>query len=101
VATSSNNPITHHFNKVDANGHLKSMVIKHSLLVGGHRSSVSLEGAFWNELRGIARERNVSLSQLVGTIDSEREHANLSSAIRIFVFEQRRNHHQGAANKAK
>jgi predicted DNA-binding ribbon-helix-helix protein len=90
MPTSGNNPITHHFKTVDASGHLKSMVIKRSLLVGGHRSSVSLEEAFWNELRGIARERNVSLSQLVGTIDSEREHANLSSAIRIFVFEHHR-----------
>jgi predicted DNA-binding ribbon-helix-helix protein len=95
VATSSNNPITHHLKTVDDSGHLKSMVIKRSLSVGGHRSSVSLEWAFWNELRGIARERNVSLSQLVGTIDSEREHANLSSAIRIFVFEHRRRRPSG------
>jgi predicted DNA-binding ribbon-helix-helix protein len=73
-------------------GHLKSRVVKRSLVVGGHKTSVSLEDVFWNELRAIAHRRRLHLSQLVGTIDSERQHGNLSSAIRLFVFEQSCNH---------
>lgn len=70
-----------------AEGHLKSRVIKRSLVVGGHKTSVSLEDAFWIELRAIAQKLGVHLSQLVGSIDLERQHSNLSSAIRLFVFE--------------
>ena len=73
--------------KVD-DGHLKSRVIKRSLVVGGHKTSVSLEDVFWNALRSIAHSRRIHLSQLVGDIDAERQHCNLSSAIRLFVFEQ-------------
>lgn len=69
---------------------LNSRVVKRSILVGSHHTSVSLEDVFWNELRAIAQERNIALSQLVGEIDSEREHGNLSSAIRLFVFAERR-----------
>lgn len=68
-------------------GHLKSRVVKRSLVVGGHKTSVSLEDAFWIELRAIAHRLGVHLSQLVGSIDLERQHSNLSSAIRLFVFE--------------
>ncbi len=70
-----------------AEGHLKSRVVKRSLVVGGHKTSVSLEDAFWVELRAIAQKLGVHLSQLVGSIDLERQHSNLSSAIRLFVFE--------------
>lgn len=70
-----------------AEGHLKSRVVKRSLVVGGHKTSVSLEDAFWIELRAIAQKLGVHLSQLVGSIDLERQHSNLSSAIRLFVFE--------------
>jgi predicted DNA-binding ribbon-helix-helix protein len=78
-------------------GHLKSRVIKRSLVVGGHKTSVSLEDVFWNALRTIAHDRQVHLSQLVGSIDSEREHCNLSSAIRLFVFEHSCNHTDAAS----
>jgi predicted DNA-binding ribbon-helix-helix protein len=74
-----------------ASGHLKSRVVKRSIVVGGHKTSVSLEDVFWNELRSIAKARGMHLSQLVGSIDAERQHGNLSSAIRLFVFEQVRN----------
>jgi predicted DNA-binding ribbon-helix-helix protein len=74
-----------------ASGHLKSRVIKRSIVVAGHKTSVSLEDVFWNALRDIAHHRHIHLSQLVGNIDSERQHGNLSSAIRLFVFEQSRN----------
>lgn len=70
-----------------ADGHLKSRVVKRSLVVGGHKTSVSLEDVFWNALRLIAHNRHVTLSEMVGNIDSERQHCNLSSAIRLFVFD--------------
>ena len=80
----------------DGDGHFKSRVIKRSLVVGGHKTSVSLEDVFWNELRAIAHNRGLHLSQLVGSIDAERQYCNLSSAIRLFVFEHSRNHpHDG------
>jgi len=53
----------------------------------GHKTSVSLEDAFWEGLKDIAGKRHVSLSDLVATIDSERQHGNLSSAIRLFVLD--------------
>jgi len=65
---------------------MKSLVIKRSIIVAGHKTSVSLEDAFWNALKEIAKARNVTLSDLVGAIDSERQHENLSSAIRLFVL---------------
>jgi predicted DNA-binding ribbon-helix-helix protein len=73
-------------------GHLRSRVLKRSIVVGRHRTSISLEDVFWNELREIAHRRGVHLSELVGHIDGERQHCNLSSAIRMFVFEQARAH---------
>ena len=63
---------------------MKSSVIKRSIVLGGHKTSVSLEDAFWNGLREIANVRNETLSSLVGSIDVGRQHANLSSAIRLF-----------------
>lgn len=78
--------------QVDGNtgnsGYLRSRVLKRSIVVGRHKTSVSLEDVFWNELRAIAQDLGVHLSQLVARIDAERQHGNLSSAIRLFVFEQ-------------
>jgi len=65
---------------------MKSLVVKRSIMVAGHKTSVSLEDAFWEGLKEIARGRNTTLSELVGAIDSERWHGNLSSAIRLFVL---------------
>jgi predicted DNA-binding ribbon-helix-helix protein len=65
---------------------MKSLVVKRSIVVAGHKTSVSLENAFWNALKEIAGGRNVTLSDLVAAIDSERQHENLSSAIRLFVL---------------
>jgi predicted DNA-binding ribbon-helix-helix protein len=65
---------------------LKSLVSKRSIVIAGHKTSVSLEGEFWNSLKEIASERNMTLVELVNAIDAERQHANLSSAIRLFVL---------------
>jgi len=73
---------------------MKSLVTKRSIIVGRHKTSVSLEAAFWQALREIADERRETLSQVVASIDKERPFANLSSAIRLFVLEHYRNRHQ-------
>ena len=62
-------------------------VIKRSVLVAGHKTSVSLEDAFWIGLKDIASRRRMALSMLIDTIDRNRKTNNLSSAIRIFVLE--------------
>jgi predicted DNA-binding ribbon-helix-helix protein len=61
-------------------------VEKHSLVIAGHRTSISLEAAFWHALKEIAREQDISLAALVGEVDSRRGAANLSSALRVFVL---------------
>jgi predicted DNA-binding ribbon-helix-helix protein len=61
---------------------------KHSLVVAGHRTSISLERAFWEALKKIARERQMSIAALVAAVDAERGDANLSSALRVFVLKQ-------------
>jgi predicted DNA-binding ribbon-helix-helix protein len=65
---------------------VKSPVSKRSIDIAGRKTSVSLEGEFWNSLKEIASERNMTMTQLVNAIDANRQHANLSSAIRLFVL---------------
>ena len=66
---------------------MKSTIVKRSIVVTGHKTSVSLEDAFWNRLRVIAGEREMTLSELIASIDSHRRHSNLSSALRLFVLD--------------
>ena len=71
----------------------RSLVVKRTVSVRGHISSVSLEDAFWNALKEIAAHKEASLSELVTTIDDDRtarEQINLSSAIRLFVLDHYR-----------
>ena len=70
---------------------MKSPVIKRSIVIAGHKTSVSLEDAFWTGLKDIADDRNVTLSELVSSIDTDRQHGNLSSAIRLFVLDHYQN----------
>jgi predicted DNA-binding ribbon-helix-helix protein len=62
-------------------------VSKHSIFIAGRKTSASLEDAFWDGLKEIAVARNIRLNTLVSEIDSKRQHANLSSAIRLFVLD--------------
>jgi predicted DNA-binding ribbon-helix-helix protein len=62
-------------------------VTKRSVVIAGHKTSISLEIPFWNALKEIARHRQSTLSDLVNGIDCGRGDANLSSALRVFVFE--------------
>jgi len=80
---------------------MKSPVIKRSIVIAGHKTSVSLEDAFWKALKEIAIGRGKTLSDLVATIDNERAHGNLSSAIRLFVLDyyQGQNKNNGHAER--
>jgi predicted DNA-binding ribbon-helix-helix protein len=72
---------------------MKSPVIKRSIVIAGHRTSVSLEDAFWKALKEIAQARHCSLAELIASIDDGRRTGNLSSAIRVFVLD----HYRGRA----
>jgi len=65
---------------------MKSSTAKRSIVIVGHKTSVSLEDAFWIVLKEIAKGRDQTVSDLVSDIDKDRKHANLSSAIRLFVL---------------
>jgi predicted DNA-binding ribbon-helix-helix protein len=66
---------------------MKSTIVKRSIVIGGHKTSVSLEDAFWSDLKNIARTKQETLTKLVETIDETRDQNNLSSAIRLYVLE--------------
>jgi len=66
---------------------------KHSIVISGHQTSITLENIFWDQLKAIAQSRGISLSILVTQIDvhriSDDANVNLSSAIRVFVLKSR------------
>lgn len=66
---------------------MTSPVLKRSIVVAGHKTSVSLEQEFWTAMREISDARRHTLSELVGEIDRTRKDGNLSSAIRLFVLD--------------
>lgn len=70
-------------------------IVKRSLSIAGHRTSITLEEPFWLALRGIAQARGVSIQRLVGEIDAARADQNLSSAIRVFVLHEVRREASG------
>ena len=68
-----------------------SAIRKRSVLISGHRTSISLEEAFWTKLKELCDEREKSINQLVTEIDKDRldtPSGNLSSAIRVYILEQ-------------
>ena len=69
---------------------MKSPVVKRSIVIAGHKTSVSLEDAFWRGLKEIARAERTTLSTMVSQIDKSRQQSNLSSAIRLFVLDRLR-----------
>ena len=74
---------------------MKSQVVKRSIVIAGHKTSVSLEDAFWTGLKEIAKGREMTLSDLVASIDTDRHHGNLSSTIRLLVLD----HYRSMANQ--
>jgi Uncharacterized protein related to arylsulfate sulfotransferase involved in siderophore biosynthesis len=73
----------------------KSRNAKRSVVIGRHKTSVSLEDAFWKSLIDIAVIRDMPLSDMLATIDNGREYGGLSSAIRVFVL----NHYRTQADR--
>ncbi len=69
---------------------MKSPIVKRSIVIGGHKTSVSLEDAFWRGLKEIAHAERMTLSNIVSEIDKSRVQSNLSSAIRLFVLDRLR-----------
>ena len=74
---------------------MRTSIIKHSIMISGHKTSVSLEDAFWTSLKTIAARRGLNISGLISEIDSERSHGNLSSAIRLFILDHYRSQFAG------
>ena len=72
---------------------MKSTVAKRSIVLAGHKTSISLEDAFWLGLKDIASSRRTTLRDLINSIDTDREQGNLSSGIRVFVL----NHYKAGA----
>lgn len=66
---------------------MSATIVKRSISIAGHRTSVSLEEAFWSRLRDLAAARRLSIAAMVAEIDATRGAANLSSAIRVRVLE--------------
>jgi predicted DNA-binding ribbon-helix-helix protein len=73
---------------------MSSTVVKRSIVIAGHRTSISLEDSFWKALKEIAKQRGETLSDIVAAIDDKRQDGshggNLSSAIRVFVLDHYR-----------
>ena len=78
---------------------MKSPVVKRSIVIAGHKTSVSLEDAFWTCLKEIASDRDITLSDMVASIDTGRHAGNLSSAIRLFVLDYYRAQLAGSASR--
>jgi predicted DNA-binding ribbon-helix-helix protein len=75
---------------------VKPFIAKRSVVVGGHKTSVSLEDPFWSSIREIAHAQGTTVSKLIADIDKTREQNNLSSAIRVFVLNYILNRGSGA-----
>ena len=60
--------------------------MKRSVVIAGHKTSVSVEDEFWDSFKEIASERGMTVAAMIGKIDGGRKHANLSSAVRLFVL---------------
>jgi predicted DNA-binding ribbon-helix-helix protein len=69
---------------------MSSTVVKRSIVIAGHRTSISLEDSFWKALKDIAKTRGETLSEIVAAIDDKKHDGNLSSAIRVFVLDHYR-----------
>jgi predicted DNA-binding ribbon-helix-helix protein len=76
---------------------MKSAIIARSVIINGHKTSVTLEKPFWDECRRIADRQGLTIDELLSMIDAERTHGNLSSAIRLYVLAEVR----GAARKSE
>jgi predicted DNA-binding ribbon-helix-helix protein len=79
---------------------MKSAIIKSSVVLSGHKTSISLEEPFWKGLKDIACRRKQPLTEVIGCIDAERAFGNLSSAVRLFVLNHYREAHGERAGQS-
>lgn len=93
-------PLLRYANRSDEDELMKSAVVKHSVVIGGHKTSISLEEAFWRQLKEIAGAERATVSKLIARIDETREHHNLSSAIRVYILEHVRTSTNGGGESA-
>jgi predicted DNA-binding ribbon-helix-helix protein len=70
---------------------MQSSIVKRSIVIAGHKTSISLEDAFWRALKDIAWSQRLAVNNLVSRINSERKNGNLSSAIRLFALDHYQN----------
>jgi predicted DNA-binding ribbon-helix-helix protein len=80
---------------------MKSPVAKWSVVVGGHKTSVSVEEPFWNALKEISRQRGLPLYEVVNEIDKNRQQGNLSRAIRLFVLDHFKSRAAGPTGESR
>jgi predicted DNA-binding ribbon-helix-helix protein len=78
---------------------MRSPVAKRSIYIDGFKTSVTLEDAFWQGLKEIALLHRMTVSDLIGEVDAQRQHNNLSSALRLFVLKFYRNQIPDAADR--
>ena len=80
---------------------MKSQIVKRSVVIAGHKTSISLEDAFWSNLKAIAQAQGATVAQTVTTILKTRKQGNLSSTVRLFVLDCVRNGQMGKQVKAQ
>jgi predicted DNA-binding ribbon-helix-helix protein len=73
--------------QIEVEGQMKSPIVKRSIMIAGHRTSISLEDAFWNGLKEIAAKHDMSVQNVVAAVHGGRHRGNLSSTLRLFVLE--------------
>jgi len=74
-------------NQMQVEGQMKSAIVKRSIMIAGHRTSISLEDAFWKGLKEIAAKHDTSVQNVVAAVHGGRHRGNLSSTLRLFVLE--------------
>lgn len=65
---------------------MQSAILKRSIVVRGHKTSVSLEDEFWHALKDIASQRRMTTTELITEVDTNRQSGNLSSTLRLLVL---------------
>ena len=81
---------------------MRSTVVKRSVVVGKHKTSISLEDEFWTGLKAIATSRQTTCSGLLSDINERRQSGGLSSAVRLFVlqhYQERARHSDNDASR--
>jgi predicted DNA-binding ribbon-helix-helix protein len=85
--------------QIQVEGQLKSPIVKRSIMIAGHRTSISLEDAFWRGLKEIAAKHDMSVQNVVAAVHGGRHRGNLSSTLRLFVLEYYRTDNCGMSKR--